>query len=68
MEKTQENIRHEMAIAYFNTLRSREAELIKSIQTVREELTICAKALDDYETAKEVPPVTPTKKLKVEKE
>jgi hypothetical protein len=52
MEKTQENIRHEMAVAYFNTLRTREAELIKSIQTVREELTICAKALDDYESQK----------------
>jgi hypothetical protein len=67
MEKTQENIRHDMAIAYFNTLRTREAELIKSIQTVREELTICAKALDDYEAAKEVPveqPATPAKSRK----
>ena len=52
MEKTQEDIRHEMAIAYFNTLRSREAELIKSVQVVREELKVCATALDDYESQK----------------
>ena len=52
MEKTQENIRHDMAIAYFNTLRTREAELIKSIQAVRDELKICATALDDYESQK----------------
>lgn len=52
MEKTQEDIRHEMAVAYFNTLRSREAELIKSIQAVREELKVCATALDDYDNMK----------------
>jgi len=56
MEKTQEAIRHDMAVAYFNTLRNREAELIKSIQLVREELTVCAKALDDYESTKVMPP------------
>ncbi len=66
MEKTQEQIRHEMAIAYFNTLRAREAELIKAIQAVRDELKVCATALDDYETKLEEKPKESQGKAKKE--
>lgn len=55
MEKiNQEEIRHKMAVAYFNIVKQREADLLQQLENAKKELEVCGEALNDLKTVTDV--------------